>query len=341
MGDAGRPAAKDETLALIGEWGDAHPARTTAIFLGDNIYPAGLQGTGRARARGEAILLQQLHATRARKLFIPGNHDWGYTQFQQGTPAVLKNQQAFIESHAKLDAAFDPKEGCPGPSVSQLAKPSRALAGGLTVIALDLYWWFLPEPVRPVCQGIATTDDFIARLRTELLEHRAENVVVVAHHPIRSGGEHGGYTRGLWIDLGIKIFYRFYTLQDMIEPTYHEMVQVLGEVLAENPPLAMVGGHDHSLQILDGGDQARLVVVSGSATRTSRVTSTEGMLFAHAHRGFIVFDFHETTETRAGVLVVNVVESGRGEKPVFSLALDLAREESPPERVPAKDVVAP
>src|SRR2546427_3152226 len=66
FGDGGEPGAKDPTLALLGEWGNAHPARTTAVFLGDNLYPSGLAFEGRARARGEAILLQQIEATRAR-----------------------------------------------------------------------------------------------------------------------------------------------------------------------------------------------------------------------------------------------------------------------------------
>src|SRR5204863_351361 len=160
---------------------------------------------------GEAILLQQLSATHAHKLFIPGNHDWGYTQFGQGRPKILKNEQTYIDSHAELDAAFAPREGCPGPTAVQLLPPSRALRGGLTILALDLYWWFLPEADRPVCDGIKGTDDFIARLRTELTARRGENVIVAAHHPIRSGGEHGGYTRGLWTDLGVSIFYHFYS----------------------------------------------------------------------------------------------------------------------------------
>jgi len=336
VGDGGDPGAEDPTLALLQKWGDAAPARTTAIFLGDNVYPAGVQNAGPARQRGEAILLQQLNATHARKLFIPGNHDWGYTQFRQGRPSILKNEQTYIESHAELEASFVPKEGCPGPTAVQLLPPSRKFAGGITILALDLYWWYLREAQRPVCDGIKTTDDFIERLRAELAARRGQNVIVVAHHPIRSGGPHGGYTRGFWADFGVSIFYRFYTVQDLIEPTYHEMVRVIGEVLAENPPLAMVGGHDHSLQILEGGDQARLIVVSGASSGITGVTSTDGTLFAHAHRGFIVFDFHEAKETRDGVLVANVVETGRGEKPVFSLALDLAREANLPKPVPAK-----
>jgi hypothetical protein len=254
---------------------------------------------------------------------------------------VLHNEQDFIDAHANSGARFDPRNGCPGPVAVQLLQPTRRLSGGLTVIELDLDWWLLPEKARPVCEGIANTDDFIARLRAELGARRDENVVVVAHHPIRSGGEHGGYTRGFWTDLGVAIYYHMYTVQDLIEPTYQEMVKVLGEVLGENPPLAMVGGHDHSLQILDGGHEARLVVVSGSATKVSGVTSIDGTLFAHAHRGFIAFDFHEAVENADGVLVVNVVETGRGEKPVFSLALDLAHEKSPPEKVPPHEVPAP
>jgi hypothetical protein len=337
-GDGGSVIHEDPTLALLGEWGDARPARTTVIFLGDNVYPSGLQSGSGARRRGEAILLQQLNATRAHALFIPGNHDWGYTRFQRIARGVLANEQQFIEAHG---ASFEPKHGCPGPVALELLAPSSALRGGLTVIALDLNWWLLPETARPVCEGIKGTDDFIARLRAELEARRSQNVVVVAHHPIRSGGTHGGFTRGFWLDLGVAIAYRFYGVQDLVQPTYQKMVKVLGELLEENPVLAMVGGHDHSLQILDGAHAARLIVVSGAASETTGVTSIEGTLFAHAHRGFIVFDLHEAEETHDGVLVVNVVETGGGRKPVFSLALDLAREQAPPERVPAHEIPAP
>src|SRR6185503_9626506 len=129
------------------------------------VYPAGIQGAGPARARGEAILLQQINATRAHRLFIPGNHDWGYEQFRQGSPKILENEQRLVDEH--LRAGFVPRDGCPGPNAVPLMKPTRDLPGGVTLIALDLYWWFLPEERRPVCAGIKTTDDFIAQLRTE------------------------------------------------------------------------------------------------------------------------------------------------------------------------------
>ena len=42
-----------------------------------------------------------------------------------------------------------------------------------------------------------------------------------------------------------------------------------------------------------------------------------------------------------GVLLVNVVETGRGKRPVFSLGLDLGREQAPPQKVPPSRVPAP
>jgi hypothetical protein len=338
-GDGGNAVRGDPTLSLLGRWGDVHPDRTTTIFLGDNIYPAGLQNGD--RAHGEAVLRRQLEATRAQKLFIPGNHDWGFTGIQRLSPGVLANQEAFLDSQVHLGVGFEPRHGCPGPVAVELLEPGGPLPGGLTLLLLDLHWWLLAENERPVCEGIADTAAFLERFRAELEQRRSENLVVAAHHPIRSGGPHGGFTRGFWFDLGVSIFYRLYTVQDLIEPGYREMVRVLSEALAENPPLAVVGGHDHSLQVLDGGAEARLVVVSGAASRVTRVTSLESTLFAHAHLGFVAFDFHLAEGKPDGVLLVHVVETGRGDDPVFTLALDLGRAEAAPQEIPAEDVVAP
>jgi hypothetical protein len=338
-GDGGLAAPNDPTLSLLRAWGNARPERTTAVFLGDNVYPAGLQRGD--RARGEAVLRRQVASTRAARLFVPGNHDWGFTGVQRLGPGVLANEQAYLLSRAARGVDFEPRDGCPGPVPVELLEPGGELPGGLTLLVLDLHWWLLAERERPVCEGIADTAAFLERLRAELRQRRGENVVVAAHHPIRSGGPHGGFTRGFWLDLGVSIFYRLYTVQDLVEPGYREMVRVLSEALAESPPLAMVGGHDHGLQVLDGGDEARVVVVSGAASRVSRVTSLESTLFAHAHLGFVVFDFHQAEGKPDGVLLVHVVETGRGEDPVFTVGLDLGRAQAPPQKIPPDAVGAP
>jgi hypothetical protein len=322
VGDAGAPEAPpDPTLALVGEWADEQPDDTTVVFLGDNVYPAGLQAND--RERGERILSQLLDSTRARKVFVPGNHDWGFAWNRTDASKALALQQQFIEAHTHLGADFLPENGCPGPAVVELLAPGQPLAGGLSLVLLDLHWWLLDERERTHCEGIESTTDFVDALRNELAARRSENVVIAAHHPIRSGGPHGGLTRGFWRDLGRTLFYRFYSAQDLIEPNYREAVDLLSEVLAENPPLAMVGGQDHSLQILDGGDEAGMVVVSGSATRVSGVAAIEGTLFAHAHRGFVVFDLYAASAVMgASTLLAKVVEVG-SEKPVAAVALEL------------------
>ena len=334
FGDGGRPSPDDPTLELLGRWGDEHPEKTTVVYLGDNLYPAGLQDSD--RARGEAVLMQQIEATRADKILIPGNHDWGFTGADNLTAGVLANQQEFVDSKADLGARFLPRDGCPGPEPVELVPADASLAGGLVLVVLDLHWWLLDQDERLVCKGIDGTSAFIERLREVLTAAHDRNVVVVAHHPVLSSGPHGGFTRGFWMDLGVAIFYRFYTVQDTIEPHYREMVAVLSEVLSENPPLAMVGGHDHSLQVMKGGDIARLILVSGAGSGVTGVTSLDETLFAHAHRGFIVLDFHAVEREREADLAVHVVETGTDE-PVFSLGVDLARKQAPPEPVMVPD----
>jgi hypothetical protein len=330
IGDGGAPLPGDPTLALLRKWGDELPGRTEVVFLGDNVYPAGVQASN---PEAGDVLLQQLRATRASKLFVPGNHDWGYSGRQWLVPGVLAKEEAFIESHADMAADFLPKQGCPGPSEVELLPPGEALAGGLTLVALDLHWWLLDKKDRPLCEGIADTSEFLKRFGEVLEAHREGNVLVVAHHPIRSGGPHGGQSRGFWLDLGVTIAHPFFKTPDLFEPGYQTMVRLLEKEMAPDPPLAMIGGHDHSLQVIDGGRFTRVVIVSGAASRLSTVTSVDGTLFAHAHLGFVVMDFFRlgTEET----CLVQVVETGRGDDPIFTVALDLKKKEVPAAPLPA------
>jgi len=326
-GDAGLAVRDDDpTLALLGRWADEFSGRTQVIYLGDNVYPEGLQ---KGDKQGEAVLLHQIRATRAPKIFVPGNHDWGYTGTQDLTPGVLGHQQDFIEAHAAEHAELHPTNGCPGPDEIEILPPGKSLTGGLSVVALDLHWWLLPANERPKCEGIDDTNAFLKRFGETLEAHRGRNLLVVAHHPILSGGPHGGQSRGSWIDLGVTLAYPLYRSQDLFQPGYQEMVRLLEAPMSKDPPLAMVGGHDHSLQILADVNVARVVIVSGAASRVSGVTSIPGTLFAHAHLGFVVMDFYKLEGGTEETVLVRVVETGRGEDPVFTLAINLKKEDAP------------
>lgn len=324
-GDAGSVRPDSPLLPLLARWGDAFADRTTVLFLGDNIYPAGLQGDN--APAGAALLRRLLGSTKAFKLFLPGNHDWGFRR-QQYHREIVGNQQAFIERRGEI-ADFRPKDGCPGPDLMRLREPGEGLAGGLSIVVLDLHWWLLPEQRRPPCRGVTDTEEFVEQLAQILEEHRGRNLVVAAHHPLKTGGPHGGHTRGFWSDLTVEIIYRFYTIQDLVEPNYTEMVSVLSKILAEHPPLAVVAGHDHNLQVLDGGDTSRVAIVSGSFSRITSVTAIDETLFAHAHLGFVVMDFYASKDT-FGTLIVRVIEGGRKQEQVFAAAYDLEEPELPP-----------
>jgi Calcineurin-like phosphoesterase len=321
IGDAGEAAPGDAVLAALGHWSDDLPRHASVVFLGDNLYPRGL---GRNDERGQQILLQQLRATSAPKTFVPGNHDWGDPWFDGAT---LSNEERFIDGFAESPAALLPKGGCPGPALATLVPPGAGLERGVVLLALDLDWWLLDADDRPACAGIGSEDDFVSALERALGESAGQHVVVVAHHPLRSGGPHGGYGRGF----GVRPLLRLagvlgFTVQDLDDPTYRGMSRRLLAALASEPPLLYASGHDHSLQVLEGRAGAATLVVSGagSAQHVSTVTAISGTLFAHAHPGFVVLDFYgdaDFGDARVGDRVMlRVIEAGRSQ-PVFEMEL--------------------
>jgi hypothetical protein len=135
-GDGGLGVANDPTLALLGKWADKLPGRTQVVYLGDNIYPAGLQNG--SRKSGEAILLRQLRATRAPKIFLPGNHDWGYT----GRSRSRIRKAAAEGSHAprprpcrRRDARYGRRQGAPGDVHGRAAPDLHQLGHALGVVS--------------------------------------------------------------------------------------------------------------------------------------------------------------------------------------------------------------
>ena len=322
IGDSGATRPEEATLSDLGLWAEDLLERTAVVFLGDNLYPSGL---GEGDERGEGILLQQLRATRAKKLFVPGNHDWGNVV---PDAEKLGRQERFIDSFRESPALFQPKGGCPGPALETLVEPGAGLSRGLYVMSIDLDWWLLDPEDRPACDGIASERDFLRQVAKELRARADDHVIVASHHPLRTGGPHGGYGRGFWArqfsglagSLG-------FTIQDVDAEVYRRMVRRLVPALGKEPPLVFAAGHDHSLQVIEGRDTAGTLVVSGagSVRNITTVTAIAGTLFAHAHPGFVVLDFYGGNAdfgdvSTADRVVLRIVEAGRA-RPVFEMEL--------------------
>ena len=315
IGDAGYFLEDDPTLDALDQWATSVDS-SSVLFLGDNIYNEGL--TDDDREHGERILTQQLAATYARKIFIPGNHDWGMMPKNQNAESI-RNQQAFVDEWPASRAEFIPKEGCMGPTSRTLLEGGDSQKA-VIFIALDPTPW-INERLRKHCPTPQTQVEFLAALDAKLARHKDDFVVVGSHYPMLTGGPHGGLSYGFLGDLIVTpIGWMMGGLANTYEPGYADWIARTQAVLRRNPPKIYTAGHDHSLQLLDSGDVAGIYVVSGAGARdrVSTVTHLPSTYFAHAAPGFVVVDFGQ----RAGrdAVVVRVIENGVPD-PVFEMEI--------------------
>ena len=222
IGDAGEPdPAGEPALEALAQVVNRLPARTTVVFLGDNIYERGMPEPAptpdaaieaavaaadvvisdifQTREEAERILRAQAAVVRgngARAIFIPGNHDW-----DQSNPGGWKRilaQETFLtrlREEEGLDVSLQPPGGCPGPV-------RIPLQGAADLIVLDTEWWLdTGEGEKPVpgnnptdCPHVtapalrqALVDELVATARD------GRRSVVAAHHPLMTRGAHGGF----------------------------------------------------------------------------------------------------------------------------------------------------
>jgi hypothetical protein len=313
VGDAGVPMESEPVLASLGRWGNVYPKRTTVLFLGDNVYPNGIEAD--AVAEGEEILRKQIDATRATRVFVPGNHDWG----RPGTDRLLR-QQAYLDANG---IELLPRDGCPGPVLRPIVPPSDG-SRGISAIVFDIDPWYFGKDHVAQCPDSRTPEELGAKIGELLRAHPEQWLIVGSHHPFVTGGPHGGYTRGAIADFITSVIRLIFgTLQDTYEEGYREIMTPVEAALASSPPTLYAAGHDHNLQVLEGQGLATVQVVSGAGStqrvRGGHVTHIESTLFAHGHGGFVAVDFVRAVEGERALL--HVVETA-SDTPVFSMDVE-------------------
>lgn len=314
VGDAGAPRGDGEpvleALAAAGTEARALTGadRTAVVFLGDNVYPAGVPvEPGPERTRAERRLGAQLDAVRrtgVRAWFVPGNHDWG-----SGTDDGWARVRALTALLARSGVAVAaPADGCPGPVETTLGER-------LALVLIDTAWWLhdgpRPERPDPSCPT-GDEDEVTAALAAALGAASAagRHAIVLAHHPLASGGPHGAafgwvdhvfplraLDRALWIPLPLlgsahPLARRLgASAQDLPSARYGAMRAALDDALTAAPPLVFAAGHDHGLQLLRGAT-ARWQVVSGagSSDRITFARPVAGTVFAAGEPGFARLD---------------------------------------------------
>ncbi len=365
LGDAGA-TVKNRTPLLpaiqadVEQWSAAlrRDSAVSILFLGDNVYPQGVRDRGDPGFEADSLSLwNQIdlvagpesvkHATVG--LFVTGNHDWANTVGEAGFHRVQNlGEQLVLGRKAGRYVSLLPGPGDPGPVVRDLRRNVR--------IAFFDTHWFLQE--RSPAQRL----QYFERLMKALNGARDREVILVAHHPYYSAGPHGAVMPG-YHTLGIAYVLKQAgaLVQDLNSPPYDALLAGLRRTFeaSKKPPLIYAGGHDHSLQVLTGADDAdpRFVLVSGAGSKVSSLQMGPGLVFGEAEPGYmkLVFrkddgvdlfvvagnkQFQECAGTDAEI--AKCMASGRSAfKTVYSASL-LGPSKAPRELIPVSpDTMAP
>ncbi len=325
IGDAGAPAEEEPVFRALREDVSRDPGPSVVVFLGDNVYPRGLpEPHSSDRKESERRLEAQLELVRssgARGIFLPGNHDWATPGAPELGWDAIRRQDRYVTEKGDPRLAFLPEGGCPGPVV-------RDFGDRLRLVVLDTEWWLRegPKPTHPTsdCPEDSETE-VLAGLDIALASAGTRRVVVASHHPLATGGSHGGHfgwkdhvfplrakKRWLWLPLpGVGSTYPLarkagISNQDFAGALNERMRAALEGVFRAHPPLLHAAGHEHNLQVFRGAS-ARYLAVSGSGyyRRASPTVTTPETLFARAVSGYMRLDLAPDGRARLAVLVVD------------------------------------
>lgn len=327
IGDAGKPEKPSDPVfsALKSEVDrtrrENSRSQVVVAYLGDNIYDHGMpEKDSREYAKAEYALMAQVAVlgpgdaegmAPVRGIFIPGNHDWdrGYA----GGWEAVRRQDARVSEIAEeweVDVVMLPHDGCPGPEVVDAGDSLR-------LIIFDTQWWLHrgPKPLGPDSGCTTESERGLLDKIDEAMRGAGDRLVVVlAHHPMVSGGPHGGhlFSRELiWPPYNL-VYYPYRKmkkpLQDTASKEYSGMIKDLRAVYAQHPPMIVASGHDHTLQVIQG-KAPRYQLVSGAGSKSRAVGKVpEGdfsSLYWNEGKGFMRLDVEQDGRVRLGVFVVD------------------------------------
>lgn len=318
VGDAGNAERGTspvlERLGADVEYWSGHLQRdssVTVLFLGDNVYPVGIRDrdhsgfvTDSSRLWSQIDVLTGPAARRhgAQGLFMAGNHDWGNMAGEKGL-ARLRNQEVLIDAARAggLAVHLVPEAGEPGPVVLDLRDRAR-------LMLMDTHW-FLQEP-DPGARAA-----FFEELREGLSGAGDRPLILAAHHPYNSAGPHGALAPGAKALGLLWLMKKSGTLvQDLNSPIYDDLLDEMQASFrtVERRPLIFVGGHDHSLQVMDPAteDDPLHILVSGAGSKLSDLAATEHLRYAATRPGYMAVVFRRDRAVDLFVVAADAAEEG-------------------------------
>ncbi|MBC7534299.1 MAG: metallophosphoesterase [Ferruginibacter sp.] len=322
------------TIVLIGDAGQLtkghHPVvnavkqhiplneKTTVVYLGDNLYKTGLPDNSLPTyAIAKAPLDSQINIggkSKAHVYFVPGNHDWA-NGGTNGYQSILR-VQSYIDLLANENVKMFPRDGCPGPVEVKINDD-------IILVMMDSEWW-IHENEKPGIESdcpYKTKSEVLVQLEDIISRNSKKLVLLAFHHPFRSYGPHGGYftlkQHIFPFTDAIKNFYFplpvigsaypltravFGTSQDLKHPLYQQMIQSVERTVKGHPNVIFMSGHEHTLQMIQ--DSGYNFIVSGSGSKTSRVSQPKKSLFASGETGFATLQISKNKNVRVTFYIV-------------------------------------
>lgn len=246
LGDWGREGGRSQSAVAQAMAQAAHEASSQFVLsVGDNFYPGGVTSWRDPQWRTS---FEEVYA--AASLQTPwyaalGNHDYrGEPEAQLDYGRLVAGRWRMPDRHYVVEAARD---------------------ADLEIFVLDTTPLVADygEALLRLCHGHAATPDPGQQLQwfsSRLARSRATWKVVVGHHPIHSGGHHGG------------------------EPALARTIEPL---LQAHGVQAYVYGHDHALQHIQVGGTHH--ICSGAGSSAGAAADIAGTRFCASTPGFALF----------------------------------------------------
>jgi len=311
IGDAGAssPGTTSAALELLRQELEKATKQSTVVFLGNNAIPNGLpKKKNKKRELAEQQLIAQLDILKNYKgqvVFLPGNYDWA----ADGVDGV-RRQRKFIEEYLNRTDIFLPADGCSGPVVKELTSK-------LGIVILDSQWymtdWDNEAELNESCE-VQSRGSFFSEANEVAADYIGKNLLVVAHHPVRSSGwqdDHFALKDNLYppsdkhperriplplLGTGMLIADKLSAnRQESGHPIYQQYISGIEALARQHGNIIYAAGHEHNLQLEVGPAMAHIVSGAGSLVSPVRMGKSTSMAYGGG-QGFAVIDFYEDGE---------------------------------------------
>ncbi|QCW98631.1 phosphoesterase [Aggregatimonas sangjinii] len=316
VGDAGLSpfGGMNKALTIFKDRLDKADENSTAIFLGDNIYPAGMpdkKDSTAAYVNAKNDLdaqLKTLENYKGKPFFIPGNHDW-YTEGLVG----LEREQKYIQEKLDSKEVFFPEDGCPMKTIE--------VNDQIIIIALDTEWYLTNWNKRPdindKCE-IKDREKLFEEIESEIKKNAGKTIVMAFHHPMFSYGSHGGqysvkqhlYPKSNigpvpFLGTFVNVLRRTTgaSIADIQNKRYTELKKRLVTLAQYSDKVIFVSGHEHTLQYIVENSTPQ--IVSGSGAKKGWTRLLNGSQFSTGHMGYATLEVYTDGSSRVRFYGVN------------------------------------